>query len=31
MYDRFKPLVEQMYEHSEERLLATGRGGALPI
>jgi long-chain acyl-CoA synthetase len=29
MYDRFKPLVEQMYDDSEERLLATGRGGAL--
>jgi len=29
MYDHFKPLVEQMYDDSEERLLATGRGGAL--
>jgi long-chain acyl-CoA synthetase len=29
MYDRFKQLVEQMYDDSEERLLATGRGGAL--
>jgi long-chain acyl-CoA synthetase len=29
MYDRFKPLVEQMYDDSEERLLAIGRGGAL--
>jgi len=29
MYDRFKPLVEAMYDDSEERLLAAGRGGAL--
>ena len=29
MYDRFKSLVEQMYDDSEDRLLATGRGGAL--
>ncbi len=29
MYDRFKLLVEQMYDDSEERMLATGRGGAL--
>lgn len=31
MYDRFKVLVEQMYDDSEERLLATGRGGALHV
>ena len=29
MYDRFKPLVEAMYDDAEERLLATSAGGVL--
>ena len=29
MYERFKPLVEGMYDDSEERLIATGVKGAL--
>lgn len=29
MYDRFKSLVEQMYDNSEERMLAAGAGDAL--
>jgi long-chain acyl-CoA synthetase len=29
MYDRFKSLVEQMYDDSEERMLAAGAGDAL--
>lgn len=29
MYERFKPLVEEMYDDSEERLLAQGAGDAL--
>ena len=29
MYERFKPLVEGMYDDSEERLIATGIKGAL--
>jgi long-chain acyl-CoA synthetase len=29
MYERFKPLVEEMYDDSEERLLAAGAGDAL--
>ncbi len=31
MYDRFKPLIEQMYDDAEEKLLAAGRGAALQI
>jgi long-chain acyl-CoA synthetase len=31
MYERFKELVEAMYDDSEERLIATGAGGALTI
>lgn len=31
MYDRFRPLVEQMYDDAEERLLATGARGALHV
>ena len=29
MYDRFKDLVEGMYDDTEERLLAAGAGDAL--
>ena len=29
MYDRFKTLIEEMYDDSEERMLAAGAGDAL--
>jgi hypothetical protein len=29
MYERFKPLIEGMYDDSEERLIAAGVKGAL--
>jgi len=31
MYERFKELVEAMYDDSEERLIAAGTGGALAL
>jgi long-chain acyl-CoA synthetase len=31
MYERFKALIEDMYDDSEERLIAAGTGGALAL
>jgi hypothetical protein len=31
MYERFKELIEEMYDDSEERLIAAGTGGALRL
>ena len=31
MYERFKELIEDMYDDSEERLIAAGTGGALAL
>ena len=31
MYERFKELVDGMYDDSEERLIAAGAGGGLAV
>ena len=31
MYERFKTLIEDMYNKSEERLIAAGTGGVLKL
>ena len=31
MYERFKALIEDMYDDSEERLIAAGTGDALRL
>jgi hypothetical protein len=31
MYERFQTLVEAMYDHSEERLIAAGTRGVLTL